>query len=98
MKAKVIRTGEIVDVEFIKQQQYICNINVYKASDGREFDNSDLEFKTDIDWEQRRFELIKAAVQGLSSVNDEHGGWLVEEIRDISINIADAVITKLKEE
>lgn len=50
-----------------------------------------------IDWEQRRFELIKAALQGLSAneyLNDISFGG----IADMVIEQADAVIEKLKAE
>lgn len=92
MKAKVIATGEIVEVSLVKNTK-----STYVDSNGHFYPDTKLEIIPDIDWEQRRFELVKAAVQGLSSI-EEHGGLPVYDIANISIDIADAVIVKLKEE
>lgn len=81
----------------IKQQQHICNVDVYKTSDSRKPDKSDLEFKTEIDWEQRRFELVKTAMQSIIYHDYNKKEINAEEVADDAIYYADAVITKLKE-
>ena len=55
---------------------------------------NDYKSLKDIDWEQRRFELVKAIVQGMSSHNPLRSA---ENIVSKGVEIADAVIEKLKE-
>lgn len=62
MKAKYKITGETVDVEPVGT--WNGSVALYEAQDGRRFPMYALEFEKDIDWEQRRFELIKSAIQG----------------------------------
>ena len=100
MEAKVIATGEIVEVHLIKH--YNCaNLKVYAELNGaRTWREDEIEIireeQNKIDWEQRRFDLVKAAVQGLIS-NEENVGLIVQDIVCISVQIADAVIEELKE-
>ena len=55
---------------------------------------------SDIDWEQRRYELTKAAMQGRVSALDKNFNFdaMVRPIARDSIKMADAVIKELKEE
>ena len=55
---------------------------------------------SDIDWEQRRYELTKAAMQGRVSALDKNFNFdaMVRPIARDSIKMADAVIRELKEE
>lgn len=105
MKARVKETGEIVEVEDLYNDGTAL-VN------GRYFKVSELDFFSDfeaIDWEQRRYELAKAAMQGILSDEGEVGYACSEadykkgEKRTIPISIArfaiacaDALINKLK--
>lgn len=55
---------------------------------------------SDIDWEQRRYELTKAAMQGRVSALDKNFNFdaVVRPIAMDSIKMADAVIKELKED
>lgn len=99
MKVKIIKTGEIVEVVPAK---YVGQVE--DAYSKRHWSFNEIEVipdnikqETIIDWEQRRFELVKAVTQGLSTVNGERGGLPIDIIAKLSIDIADAVIAKLKE-
>lgn len=101
MKAKVIKTGEIVEV--VPSGKYLGQVE--DAYSKRHWSFNEIEPIPDnvqkekiIDWEQRRYELVKAATQGLTTVDDERGGLPIDIIAKLSIDIADAVIAKLKEE
>lgn len=67
MKAKIKGTGEFVNVEFSRRSNISRYSDFFKTDDGREIIDINLEFDNPIDWEQRRFELVKAAMQGLCS-------------------------------
>lgn len=55
---------------------------------------------SEIDWEQRRYELTKAAMQGRVSALDKNFNFdaMVRPIARDSIKMADAVIKELKED
>lgn len=105
MKARIKSTGEIVEVEDL----YDDGTALVK---GGYFKVSKLDFFEDfetIDWEQRRYELAKAAMQGILSDNTEVGYACSEadykkgEKHTIPISIArfanacaDALINELK--
>ena len=98
MKARVKSTGVLVDVtpqlninpQHSNDYLYVCDNMVYRECE--------LDFSA-IDWEQRRYELAKAAMQGFCS--NPH-----EQVMSASLNItaewslgfADALIKKLKGE
>ena len=116
MRAKVITTQELVDVV---ESGYdpIYNVKMFvekRANNPRYFNGYDLEFLDDtpqkninsINWEQRRYELAKEALNGmLSHSRNGHGykprdpnmNWH-DAIAEEALEIADAVIKKLKEE
>lgn len=105
MKARIKATGEIVEVEDLYDVgTALVNGRYFKVSELDFLDN----FET-IDWEQRRYELAKSAIQGLISNSfwmknlgmflDEHPDSKIDVIETISIesiNYADALIKKLK--
>lgn len=64
VKARVRATGEIVEV-----YRPIYESKLYRKDDPlMSYDYKELEFLNDgIDWEQRRFELVKAITQGFAS-------------------------------
>lgn len=95
MKARVKSTGVLVDVtpqlninsQHSNDYLYVCDNMVFRECE--------LDFSA-IDWEQRRYELAKAAMQGFCSkqvmIADSNmtAEW--------SIGFADALIKKLKGE
>ena len=93
MKARVKSTGEIVNIKDLYDDgTALVNDKYFKVSE--------LDFFSEtIDWEQRRYELAKAAMQGFCS--NSH-----EQVMSASLNItaewslgfADALIKKLKGE
>lgn len=110
MKAKVIATGEIVNVikSDIDTTLSVITRYIYKEIDGvREWYDHELFFdiqeeeeeeeEESIDWEQRRFELVKAALQGWVASEDDRQ-YTIQEVIDIIFPLADAIIAKLKEE
>lgn len=100
MKAKVIATGEIVAVHSVTMEEVTWKeINGIRIFGTRNIEVLPNDYKTlkDIDWEQRRFELVKAAIQGLSGNSQD---IIVEANNELmatwAINLVDAVITKLR--
>ena len=85
MKARIKETGEIVGTALVKGRYF-------KVSELDFFDN----FET-IDWEQRRYELAKAAMQGYCialGINDDSETY--DDIAIGSLRVADVLIKKLK--
>lgn len=102
MKAKLIETLENVNVMLDSFNHY-RDVYVYKEIDDgkksyelRYFDETQLLFvqKNPVDWEQRYFELVKAAMQGLIS---GEGIETYDTVAENAIGYADLVIKKLKE-
>lgn len=110
MKARVKSTGVLVDVtpqlninsQHSKDYLYVCDNMVYRECE--------LDFSA-IDWEQRRYELAKAAMQGILSDNtvfsyacseaDYKKGeihTIPKGIAQFAIACADALINELKGE
>lgn len=95
MKARVKSTGVLVDVtpqlninsQHSNDYLYVCGNMVFKECE--------LDFSA-IDWEQRRYELAKAAMQGFCSkqVMCADSNMTAEW----SLSFADALIKKLKGE
>lgn len=104
MKAKVIETGDIIEVSLVKNTK-----STYVDSNNNFYPDTALEFIPEIDWEQRRFELVKAIIPGILSnellitrlektipeIQDEGN---IDVIASLAIGYADAVIKELKEE
>lgn len=100
MKARIKSTGVLVDVtpkvninsQHNNNYLYVCDNMVYRECE--------LDFFSEtIDWEQRRYELAKAAMQGFCSNSHEQGmsnGSYMTAQR--SLSYADALIKKLKGE
>lgn len=93
MKARIKATGTIVEVEgLFDVGTALVNGRYFKVSELDFFDN----FET-IDWEQRRYELAKAAMQEFCSnphqqIMDADSNMVAEW----SIGFADSLIKKLK--
>lgn len=96
MKARVKATGEIVGVEDL----YDDGTALVKD---RYFKMSELDFFEDfetIDWEQRRYEIAKSAMQGLLCAPIVEGidpNPTPLELARVAVRNADALIKELKE-
>lgn len=97
MKAKIKATGEIVDVEFEETKDLYHKVELFRTSDGRIMPSTAFEFEKFIDWEQRRFELVKAAMQGLCS-NSAYvsNNDATVDIASYAVSQADAILAKYK--
>lgn len=106
MKARVKSTGVLVDViprlninsQHSRDYLYVCDNMVFKECE--------LDFSA-IDWEQRRYELAKSAMQGiLSDINQSHYAcseenyeeYIPKGIARFAIACADVLINELKGE
>ena len=97
LKAKVKATGEVIDVEPSGTMQVLCGSFITK--DGRRMPGTALEFEKAIDWEQRRYEIAKAVIQG--RLSNQYGDVLVGErnfagVAASAVEFADALIAELK--
>lgn len=100
MKARVKSTGVLVDVtpqlninsQHNNNYLYVCDNMVYRECE--------LDFFSEtIDWEQRRYELAKAAMQGFcSNPHEQVMSASSNMTAEWSLGFADALIKKLKEE
>ena len=103
MKARIKSTGVLVDViPKTNTNALHSGDNIY-VCDNMVFRECELDFlnlgNSAIDWEQRRYELAKAAMQGFCSNSHEQGrsnGSYMTAQR--SLSYADALIKKLKGE
>lgn len=100
MKAKVKDTGEVVEVTPCSEPLN-ARIAFYKTEQGRMFPMFALEFEKEVDWEQRRYEIAKAAMQG--RLTNQYGNVLVGKgdfkgVAVSAVKFADALIAELKEE
>lgn len=91
MKAKIIATGKVVEVFPVDGTKH-----TYVDSDCHYYADKSLEFIPEIDWEKRRFELAKAALPEAMRMRTEYR--TPEDIANIAIAYADALLSKLKEE
>jgi hypothetical protein len=95
IKARIKDTDEIVDVA-------ICNktngkeVSTYRLPDGRIVSGDYLDFSIEkkIDWEARRFELVKTCLYGILSAPDAE--LTLKELADTCVGSADAIIAKMK--
>lgn len=98
MKARIKSTGEIVEISpsGVTSVQRTCT--KYATKDGRELLDFALEFSPNIDWEQRRYEIAKEAMNGLldTPVLDTIPNQSIKSIVKFSIWLADALIEELK--
>ena len=102
MKAKVKDTGEIVDVKFTTHPNPAVDETYWWCSDKQEsYHKSELDFMgSTINWEQRRYEIAKDAMNGLLSapvVAGVNPNPSVKDIATLSVRLADALIKELKE-
>jgi len=95
MKARFKATGETVDVKPFGTMNVSCS--AYITEDGHKMPGTALEFEKEINWEQRRYELAKSAMQGVLS-NPAFCNMQSKESITIKIAIvcADEMIKNLK--
>ena len=104
MKAKIIETGEeIIIIGFSKEwgtAQYYGSDGIYHQRTFRDKEIEILETaESTIDWEQRRYELAKEAMNGLLSapvVDGVNPNPSSKDIATFSVRLADALIKELK--
>lgn len=104
MKARIKSTGVLVDViPKTNTNALHSGDNIY-VCDNMVFRECELDFLA-IDWEQRRYELAKSAMQGiLSDINQSHYAcseenyekYIPKGIAKFAIACADALINELK--
>lgn len=78
--------GYFYQCEIAGGRQIVINSNNIEITDHRPY----------IDWEQRRYELAKAAMQGFCAKNS-HNNLLCDDVAELSIHQVNALIRKLKE-
>lgn len=100
MKARIKETGEIINIsDYARVTLDKCDS--YGNPIDLSFDDVEIlqERSDNIDWEQRRYDLAKAAIQGYCialGVNDDSETY--EDIAIGSLRVADTLIKKLKGE
>lgn len=105
MKAKVVETGEIVDITIYKAR-FGGPEGYWDSKNKKEYSKSELDFNIDtqisketIDWEQRRYEIAKAALVGRFSSPAIEGVNPNPPMADVckwSVTLADILIKELK--
>ena len=101
MKAKIKDTGEIVDVKFSTHPNPAVDETYWWCKDKQEsYHKSELDFmECDIDWEQRRYELAKEAMNGFLSapvIAGVNPNPSFKDIATFSVRLADELIKELK--
>lgn len=109
MKAKVIETGEIIDVVSITDRQYGFLISYWDGKKGKEYSRFELDFSIDtqmkgvqmneetvkpIDWEQRRYEIAKDVMA--ASFDQPMTGASIASYIHNCVQWADALVEELK--
>lgn len=101
MKARIKKTGEVVNIaDYAKVTLDRCDSWGNPIELG--FDEVEIlqEKSTDIDWEQRRYEIAKSVLQGFCA-NSEPSivhGITFNQLVEWSIEITDILIAKLLKE
>lgn len=99
MKAKIIKTGEIVQIVSNKFEMGCVTVlhenNKFSDIHSFEVEMIDDWEKKEIDWEQRRYEIAKDVLAGLVSA---HQSGLTDAVYDSleAIEYADELIKQLK--
>lgn len=101
MKVKVKDTGEIVEVKFNTHPNPAVDETYWWCNDKQEsYHKSELDFmESTIDWEQRRYEIAKAAMVGelaFPVIEGVNPNPTATEICKWSVKLADALIEELK--
>lgn len=96
MKAKVIETGEIVDVRPNGEKTVQHRCTTYVTADGRELLDMELDFLPTIDWEQRRYEIARDIM--VATFDQPMTGASIASYVHSCVLWADALIEELKKE
>lgn len=110
MKRKIRRTGEIIDVITLSSsttrsdhdriQFYGDNGNVIDESLNYYLDTLPVDDENNVDWEQRRFDLVKAYSIEFIKMQDRKGeidcGVYIPDVVSWSITIADRIIEAMR--
>lgn len=96
MKAILKATGETVEVNSSGTMSISCG--AYRTNDGRMIPATALEFERVIDWEQRRYELIKELFLKWTGIDDIKRGVIIKEHIRICVQTADALLAELKKD
>lgn len=105
MKRKIRRTGEIIDVITFSgstiRSDYDSNGSVINESLNYYLDTLPVDDKNkDVDWEQRRFDLVKAYSIEFIKMQDRKGeidcGVYIPDVVSWSITIADRIIEAMR--
>lgn len=98
MKAKLKKTGEIIEVTFSQSKQFLHSF--YKDDNGNEYINDDLDFNVPApNWEQIRIQAAIAAMQGMmAAISPERFTVRISEeaVAKASVEYADSLIKELK--
>ena len=101
MKAKVKDTGEVVDVKFAVHPNPAVDETYWWCEDNQiEYHESELDFMGEnINWEQRRYELAKEAMNSILTapiIDGVNPNPSAEDVATYSVRLADALIKELK--
>ena len=95
MRAKIKATGEIIEVEPYGTMKVSCLS--YRTESGRVIPDTALEFEKVVDWEQRRYEIVKELMKGFASnPHDMCVDADCKALAEWSVKGADALIAELK--
>lgn len=106
MRAKIIATGEIKEIHRISNNgNVVYFLNGENLIASYKIDEVELIKEDNIDWEQRRFELVREmlpiSAKSATTLYETHelddGITVAEKAVSIALSYADAVIEKLKE-
>lgn len=94
MKVIIKKTGKLANVEFERSSGY----DGYRDTiTGDWYYANQVKVADNIDWEQRRYELAKAAMQGILANYYHHPNINIYALAEVAYNYADAMIEKMKE-
>lgn len=101
MKARIRATGEIVDVKFSTHPNPAIDETYWWCKDNQTaYHKSELDFMGEnIDWEQRRYELAKVAMNSILTapiIEGVNPNPNAEDVAIYSVKLADALIAELK--
>lgn len=96
-KAVVKDTGETVMVRMCREPLTV-RIAKYETEEGRMFPMFALEYKKEIDWEQRRYDLIRDFYLKWTEIDDFKNNTILELRFNEAIKTTDALINRLKKE
>lgn len=96
-KAVVKDTGETVMVRMCREPLTV-RMAQYETEEGRKFPMFALEYEKEIDWEQRRYDLIRDFYLKWTDIEDFKNDAILEIRFNEAIKTADALINRLKKE